>query len=76
MILSTLALKAISVAFFQAGRAHIRASLLDGLARDGRDVSGEIARANFAAVSARTPAALDALIREIRSDHDSSYARL
>jgi hypothetical protein len=54
----------------------VRASLLDGLARQGRDLSGEIARANFAAVSARTPAALDALITEIRRDRDSSYARL
>ena len=54
----------------------VRASLLDGLARQGRDLSGEIARANFAAVSARTPAALDALISDIRRDRDSSYARL
>jgi len=54
----------------------VRASLLDGLARQGRDLSGEIARANFAAVGARTPAALDALVREIRSDRDASYARL
>ena len=54
----------------------VRASLLDGLSREGRDLSGEIARANFAAVSARTPAALDALIREIRNDRDASYARL
>ena len=38
----------------------VRASLLDGLAHEGRDLSGEIGRANFAAVSARTPAALDA----------------
>jgi hypothetical protein len=54
----------------------VRASLLDSVARDGRDLSGEIARANFAAVSARTPAALDALIGEIRGDRDASYARL
>jgi hypothetical protein len=54
----------------------VRASLLDGLAREGRDLSGEIARANFAAVSARTPAALDAVIREIRNDRDASYAPL
>ena len=54
----------------------VRASLLDRLAPGGRDLSGEIARANFAAVNARTPAALDALIGEIRSDRDASYARL
>ena len=54
----------------------VRAGLLEGLAREGRDVSGEIARANLAAVNARTPAALDALIKEIRSDRDASYARL
>ncbi len=54
----------------------VRASLLERLAPPGRDLSGEIARANFAAVNARTPAALDALIGEIRSDRDASYARL
>jgi len=54
----------------------VRASLLDRLAPAGRDLSGEIARANLAAVNARTPAALDALIAEIRSDRDASYARL
>lgn len=54
----------------------VRASLLDGLARDGRDLSDEIARANFSAVNARTPAALDALTREIRGDRDATYARL
>ena len=54
----------------------VRASLLDRLAPAGRDLSGEIARANFATVDARTPAALDALIEGIRSDRDASYARL
>ncbi len=54
----------------------VRASLLERLAPASRDLSGEIARANFAAVDARTPAALDALIGEIRSDRDASYARL
>ena len=54
----------------------MRASLLAGLAREGRDLSGEIARANFATVNARTPAALHALIGEIRGDRDASYARL
>jgi hypothetical protein len=54
----------------------VRASLLDSAAREGRDISDDIARSNFAAVNARTPAALDALIREIRSDRDASYAPL
>ena len=55
---------------------HVRTSLLDRIAPEGRDLSSEIAHANFAAVNARTPAALDALIGEIRSDRDASYARL
>jgi hypothetical protein len=54
----------------------VRASLLDRLAPAGGDLSDEIARANLAAVKARTPAALDALVREIRGDRDASYARL
>ena len=40
------------------------------------DLSAEIARVNFAAVGARTPAALDALVRDIRRDRDAAYARL
>jgi hypothetical protein len=54
----------------------VRAGLLDRLAPAGRELSGEIARANFATVNARTPAALDALIGEIRADRDASYDRL
>lgn len=54
----------------------VRTTLLDELARDGRDVSAEIARANFAAVSDRTPAALDAVIGDIRRDREHAYARL
>jgi len=54
----------------------VRASLLDGLARDGRDLSGEIGRANLAAVNTRTAAALDALVSDIRGDRDATYARL
>jgi len=54
----------------------VRASLLEGLSEGGRDISGEIARANFAAVGKRTPAALDALVRDIRRDRDAAYARL
>ena len=54
----------------------VRASLLEGLSRGARDLSGEIARANFTTVGARTPAALDALGRDIRRDRDAAYARL
>jgi hypothetical protein len=54
----------------------VRATLLERLSEGGRDVSGEIARANFATVGARAPAALDAVIRDIRRDRDAAYARL
>jgi hypothetical protein len=54
----------------------VRASLLERLSEGGRDVSGEIARANFAAVGDRTPAELDAVVRDIRRDRDAAYARL
>jgi hypothetical protein len=54
----------------------VRASLVERLSESGRDVSGEIARANFAAVGTRTPAALDAVVRDIRRDRDAAYARL
>jgi hypothetical protein len=53
----------------------VRTTLLDALARV-RDVSAEIAAANFATVAARTPAALDQALRDIRRDRDDSYARL
>ena len=53
----------------------VRATLIEALARDGRDVSTEIGRANFAAVGARSPAALDAAVRDIRRDRDASHAR-
>jgi hypothetical protein len=48
----------------------VRASLVDALCRDGRDVSGDIARDNFATVVARDPAALGALLDGIRRDRD------
>ncbi|HVV48171.1 MAG TPA: hypothetical protein VHO06_00795, partial [Polyangia bacterium] len=51
----------------------VRAELLERL---GPEVSGEIARANFAAVGARTPAALDDLLDDLRRDRDAAYARL
>ena len=54
----------------------VRASLLDELARGGRDPSAAVARANFAAVQARTPAALDQALRDLHRDRDDSYARL
>ncbi|MES1166134.1 MAG: DUF1415 family protein [Verrucomicrobiota bacterium] len=54
----------------------VRTTLLDALARSGRDVSSEVAKANFATVAARTPSALDAALRDIRDDRADSYARL
>jgi hypothetical protein len=54
----------------------VRASLLENLSPGNRDLSGEIARANFATVADRAPAALDAAILDIRRDRDSAYARL
>jgi hypothetical protein len=51
----------------------VRASLIDDLARTGRDVSAEIARDNFATVSARDPAALTALLDDLRRDRDRAY---
>jgi hypothetical protein len=37
------------------------------------DVSASVGRANFATVTARTPAALSALLADIRRDRDTSY---
>jgi hypothetical protein len=54
----------------------VRGALIDGLARGGRDLSAEIAQANFVHVQARTPAALDAVIRDIHRDRDAAYASL
>jgi hypothetical protein len=54
----------------------VRAGLIEALGRGGHDVSGEIARANFETINARSPAALDAALRDIRRDRDASYARL
>jgi hypothetical protein len=51
----------------------VRASLIDDLARTGRDVSAEIARDNFARVSARDPVALTALLDDLRRDRDRAY---
>jgi hypothetical protein len=54
----------------------VRSGLIDGLSLGGRDLSSEIGQANFANVRARTPEALDAVIRDIHRDRDASYARL
>jgi uncharacterized protein len=51
----------------------VRSSLVDSLARDGRDLSAEIARDNFARVSARTPAALEALLDDICTDRERAF---
>jgi hypothetical protein len=52
----------------------VRASLIDALAAGGRDVSGDIARANFATVTARDPARLAAALDDLRRDRDRAYA--
>jgi hypothetical protein len=54
----------------------VRASAIDALARDGRDLSAEIAGANFATVSARDPGALERLLDELRRDRDDGRTRL
>jgi hypothetical protein len=51
----------------------VRASLIDRL--QGQ-VSADVARANFAAVTGRGLGALDALLTDIRRDRDASYAGL
>ena len=51
----------------------VRASLLENLRGP---ISNDVARANHATVAARGPAALDALLTEIRRDRDASYARV
>jgi hypothetical protein len=56
----------------------VRASIIERAsgAGGGRDPSAEVARANFATVTARGPAALEAVLQAIRRDRDDSYARL
>jgi len=49
----------------------VRASLLENLRGP---ISDDVARANHATVRMRGPAALDALLTEIRRDRDASYA--
>jgi hypothetical protein len=51
----------------------VRASLVDSLRGQ---VSSEVGRANFAAVTRRGLTALDALLADIRRDRDASYARV
>jgi hypothetical protein len=48
----------------------VRASLVEALSREGRDVSADIARDNLATVTARDPLALGALLDDIRRDRD------
>jgi hypothetical protein len=54
----------------------VRASLIDALARNGRDLSADIARDNHHTVTTRGRAALDALLADIRRDRHAAYARL
>lgn len=46
----------------------VRASLVEALSREGRDVSADIARDNLATVTTRDPRALGALLEDIRRD--------
>jgi len=50
----------------------VRAAAVAELARDGRDLSADIARDNLATVTARDPSALGALLDDIRRDRDRS----
>ncbi len=50
----------------------VRTTLVDDLARDGRDLSADIARDNFATVAARDPARLGALLDDIRRDREQA----
>ena len=52
----------------------VRASLIEGLAREGRDLSDEIARDNFATATTGGLTALERLIANIRTDRDRAYA--
>jgi hypothetical protein len=51
----------------------VRASLLENLRGQ---ISDDVARDNHATVTARGPAALDALLTAIRRDRDDAYSRL
>ena len=51
----------------------VRASLLENLRGQ---ISDDVGRANHAVVTARGPAALDALLADIRRDRDAAYSRL
>jgi hypothetical protein len=54
----------------------VRASVLARATGTGRDVSGDVTRANFESVTARGAGALDAVLRDLRRDRDASYTRL
>jgi hypothetical protein len=54
----------------------VRTSVLRRATGEGPAVSDDVTRRNFASVSARGAAALDAVLRDIRRDRDESYARL
>lgn len=54
----------------------VRATLVDDLARGGRDVSAEVARRNYETVTARDPAELAHLLDDLRHDRDRAYGRL
>ena len=54
----------------------VRASVLRRATGEGPRVSDDVTRRNFETVTGRGPAALDAVLRDIRRDRDETYARL
>jgi hypothetical protein len=54
----------------------VRGDLLDAIRAGREDVSGQVARQNYAQVNQRGASELDALLRDIRSDRDVRYAAL
>lgn len=53
----------------------VRASVLDQVRASGVDISGSIARQNFATVSGQRSDALPAVLEDLRRDRDESYRR-
>ena len=54
----------------------VRASLIDELTRDGRDLSADIAADNLAKIGVRDPSTLGALLDDIRRDRHAAYTGL
>jgi hypothetical protein len=54
----------------------VRASLIDELTRNGRDLSADIAAENLAKVGRRDSSTLGAMLDDIRRDRDAAYSGL